>query len=733
MKRGTLLFLSLFTAGFAQAQTNTIQNPVTESSVVARTAIVFPELNFEQEYVTVNETDGSLQVNVSLSEVSGDEITVEASLLADFGSANLNLPSQTLTFPANSTDPQTITIPLQDNNTFDGDQFFVLQLSNPSNAQLGETAETVVYLLDDEKSAPVATEELEIEHAHSYKVDENGTAEIVAFDKDSKRLFVLNSEATAVEVLDFSNPKNITPISSIDMTSYGDGATSVAVQNGIVVASVEGVDFADGKVIFMDIDGNILSSVTVGNLPDMVTFTPDGNYVLTANEGEPSDDYTIDPEGSISVIDITGGVANLTQNEVSTLTFNDFDALIDEVRDADIRIFGQNATVSQDLEPEYITVSEDSKTAWVSLQENNAIATIDLESMEITEILGLGTKDHSLAGNSLDASDKTDAIIMANWPVKGLYMPDAIASYTVNNTTYVVTANEGDQREFGPINEDVSIKDDEYVLDPTVFPHADLMKKDFVLGRLAVSPYSGDLDGDGDFDEIHSFGGRSFSIFNTETGELVYDSGNDFEMITAMDPVYGELFNASNSNNNFKNRSDNKGPEPEGITVAEINGQHYAFVTLERMGGMMTYNITDPMAPEFVNYSNNRTLGADEGGDLGPEGIIYINENDSPSDTAMVVMANEVSATISVYYINNVAKKVTSLETAESNDFQAHPNPTSGKVYFNKPVSFTVHTLTGEKLMDVQDKASFDTADLDSGIYILVNKEGETTKLVVSH
>lgn len=240
---------------------------------------------------------------------------------------------------------------------------------------------------------------------------------------------------------------------------------------------------------------------------------------------------------------------------------------------------------------------------------------------------------------------------MTPWNVKGMYLPDAIASYVRNGKTYLITANEGDQREWGVIDEDVKVKD--LVLDPETFPNAAIIKRDHLLGRLAVTPYDGDIDFDGDYDEIHAFGARSFSIWSTANNELLFDSGSDFEKITASDPYYHVLFNASNDNNNFKNRSDNKGPEPEGVTVGMIHHNCYAFVAMERTGGFMAYDVTNPHAPEFVDYKNNRLIGPDEGGDLGPEGIIYINAMDSPVDTGLVIIANEISGTVSVYYIKN--------------------------------------------------------------------------------
>lgn len=467
----------------------------------------------------------------------------------------------------------------------------------------------------------------------------------------------------------------------------------------------------------MDTDGTLLNSVEVGNLPDMVCFTPDGTKVLTANEGQPSDGYTVDPEGTISIIDITGGIANLSQADVNTITFNAFDAQEAQLKAAGVRIFGDGSSVSQDMEPEYIAINATSTMAWVSLQENNAIATIDLTTETITEILPLGTKDHSLAGNGLDASDKTDSVAIINWNVKGMYMPDAIATYSVNGVDYIVTANEGDQREYGVIDEDVSVKDGSYVLDPTAFPNADLLKESVVLGRIAVSPYSGDTDGDGDFDEIHVFGARSFSIWNAQTGALAFDSGDDFERITANDPVYGSLFNASNSNNNYKNRSDNKGPEPEGVTVHKINNDYYAFITLERTGGMMVYNITNPTQAEFVKYINTRTLGANEGGDLGPEGIIYIPANESPNDTALVIMANEVSATISIFTVVN--QNHSGLTTEETNSLKLYPNPAQDVVYFNALTTGVIYNAVGQEVMQFENKAYINVEELEKGMYIL--------------
>jgi 2',3'-cyclic-nucleotide 2'-phosphodiesterase (5'-nucleotidase family) len=266
--------------------------------------------------------------------------------------------------------------------------------------------------------------------------------------------------------------------------------------------------------------------------------------------------------------------------------------------------------------------------------------------------------------NGLDASDRDDVINIRNAPVFGMYQPDSIASYTVNGQTYYVTANEGDSRvrptldgildgfNGGDIyNEEIRLGNDNYVLDPTAFPNAAELKQNANLGRLTVTNTLGDTDGDGDFDEIYAFGARSFSIWDSE-GNLVFDSGDDLERITAQ--AFPDYFNASNSNNDFENRSDNKGPEPEGVTIGTIKGQTYAFVGLERIGGVMVYNVSNPNTPEFVQYINTRNFQEDPVTNLtdsGPEGLIFINAQDSPNGKPLLVVSNEISNTTNIFEI----------------------------------------------------------------------------------
>ena len=367
---------------------------------------------------------------------------------------------------------------------------------------------------------------------------DESAAEIVKFDPKSGNLFVVNAQRPGIDVLSITKTGqmsapattvDIALVSTIDVSAYGATVNSVDVHNGVVVAAVE-ADTVDGNgtVVFYDSTTlDVLNSITVGVLPDMVTFTPDGTKVITANEGQPNDDYTVDPEGTVSVIDVSGGVATASH---TLLTFAAFDGQLTSLRSQGVRVFGPNASVSQDMEPEYVAVSADSKTAYVALQENNALAIVDLVGMDITSIIALGTKDHNKVGNGLDASNRDGRINIRNWPVHGLYMPDAIATYAVDGVQYIVSANEGDSRDYDGYSEEERVAD--LTLDPTAFRNAAELQEDANLGRLKTTTTLGDDDNDGDYDRIFSYGARSFSIWNS-SGELVWDSGDQLERILA--------------------------------------------------------------------------------------------------------------------------------------------------------------------------------------------------------
>jgi hypothetical protein len=472
---------------------------------------------------------------------------------------------------------------------------------------------------------------------------DEGAAEIVAYHPASQTLYVVNGNDDTVDLLSLSDPSAPTLTMQLDLSEYGDGANSVAVYGDLVAVAVEAetVD-GNGMVAFFTPAGEPLNTVEVGVLPDMVTFTPDGMKVLTANEGEPSDDYTVDPEGSISIIDISGGVENAT---ATLITFGDAD--IPE----GVRVFGPGATPAQDLEPEYIAVTPDSMTAYVTLQENNALAVVDLATNTLSAVVALGFKDFNVEGSGIDASDEDGGINILPRQAFGMYLPDAIVAFETGGVTYLLTANEGDSRDYDGYSEEADAG--ELMLDAAAFPNAAEVQDSASLGRLEVTTTLGDSDGDGDYEAIYAFGTRSFSIWALD-GALVYDSGDQLEQLTAA--AYPDDFNSTNDENgSMEDRSDNAGPEPEGAVVATFNEQTYAFIGLERIGGVAVFNVTDPMAVSFVTYANNRDFSGDAAagtaGDLGPEGLIVIAAEDSPTGAPLLVVSNEVSGTVSVFAI----------------------------------------------------------------------------------
>src|SRR5918996_201010 len=522
---------------------------------------------------------------------------------------------------------------------------------NPTDSDPRGSGRVLSGLLNDMQSSEMESSEGRPGHGHGkpeggasrIELSRLGTfasglgeasAEIVAHDPATQRLFVTNSNAATVDILDVADPSQPVKLASIDMSVIDGMATggpnSVAVAGGIVAVAVEAAEVTDpGKVAFFDADGGFLGAVEVGALPDMLTFTPDGSRLLVANEGEPGD---VDPKGSVSIVDLSGGVGAAV---VTTVDFTAFDAQQAALEAAGLRIF-DGQLLSDDVEPEHIGISGDGKTAFIALQEANAVAVLDIASATIKEIQPLGAKDHSEAGNGLDPSDRDDGINIRTAPVSGLYMPDAIASFEAKGKTYYVTANEGDARDEVARVEDLD-------LDPAAFPDAATLQEEENIGRLEVSTIDGDADGDGDYEQLYAYGARSFSIWD-EDGKLVFDSGDMIEQLVA--ELTPELFNADEGDpEEFDTRSDAKGPEPEAVTIGEIDGRTYAFVGLERVGGgVMMFDITSPHKVEFVQYARTE-------GDIAPEGLQVISAEDSPTGAPLLAVANEVSGTTTLYRI----------------------------------------------------------------------------------
>lgn len=451
-----------------------------------------------------------------------------------------------------------------------------------------------------------------------------GAAEISAYDPSTKKLFVVNnSVASKVDVIDFTNLPTITKTQTLDFSTTSGVANSVAVSNGLLAVALEAANKTDNGSVAILTTSNLAETkrITVGALPDMVTFSPDGNFIVTANEGEPNSNYTIDPVGSISIIDIKNNYS------VKTLDFTSFESSLGTLKAGGFRMYGLNATFAKDIEPEYVAVSADSKKAWVTLQENNAIAEVDLVAGTILRVLPLGVKDINVAANAFDVSDQDNKLELGVWPIKAFYLPDAISMFSANNTSYLALANEGDTRDYGSaFNEEARVS--ALALDPTRFPNAAALKVNSSLGRLTVTKFNGDTDGDGDFDEIYSTGGRSVTILNASTGQLVAEIGKDLEQRVIAAGKYDDT------------RSDNKGVEIESVTVNQVNGQMIAFIGMERSNMIAVYEVSNPVSPVFLQLFSTG---------VAPEGLLYIKPKDSPNGRSILVVSSEGDGSVKLY------------------------------------------------------------------------------------
>ena len=524
----------------------------------------------------------------------------------------------------------------------------------------------VLARLADEVQS-VFTPKLTLEKGASYKtgVFDESAAEMVAFDYHTKRAFVSNSDSNGIDILDVSDPENIRLVKQIKDLGGNVNCVDVS-QYGIAAIAVENNDATqNGFVVFVDaLTGSELNRLRTGVWPDNVVWSPDGTKVITADEGQPNDDNTVDPEGSVTIVDLGNGslrdVVLSMQSDVNIVTFNHLNFLSDLLQDYGVRIFGEiydnngefvrKSTLAEDFEPEYTAISPDSKTAYVTLQENNAFVIIDIESGELVDLVPMGYKDHSLPNNGFDSSNKDDRINIRTWPTLGMYQPDAVHAYEAFGETFLVTANEGDARDYDNFSEETRVA--KLDLDPAAYPNAEWLQKSENLGRLKTTTATGDYDGDGDIDQIYSYGARSFSIWDSQ-GNLVWDSGDQLEQITAK--LHPEDFNSTNDeNDSFDNRSDDKGPEPEAIAIGKVGHNTFAFIGLERMGGIAVYDITFPHNPSFMDFLHTRDFSSEEytNFDMGPEDIHFVDAKHSSTGKPILLISNEVSGTTTVAKIN---------------------------------------------------------------------------------
>lgn len=472
-----------------------------------------------------------------------------------------------------------------------------------------------------------------------------GFGEIIEFSSVDNS--VISTRNTGVEVMTFNADGSFSTRGSISFeTAFGapalfGGTSSVAADpfgRGFGVAALIPDDNGGttGKIGFFDYrSGSVaaLNTLDVGFHPDSVRFSNDGSKIFVANEGEATSGGDTDAPGSLSIIDISsvgaiGGLAGLSNANVATF---DFQApnLGPGANLSAARINDTSATqLWRHIEPEFISQIGDE--VYVSLQENNAIGVFDLNLERWSAIHALGT-----ITNTIDASDRDGGALIDD-AVAGLPQPDTIATFEFDGVKYIVTANEGDTH-VDDIDR-VRVKDlagDGIPVDAGTEAALNAIYGDYTaddaLGRLRISNVDGDSNGDGDIDTLTTFGTRSFSVWNATTGTLVADSGSLEPLLLGLDPLRHNV--NDDDPLDLDTRSDDKGPEPEALTLGVVDGKLTLFVGMERQHGILAFDLSDPTNPVFLDYVN----GADDNL-LSPESMYFIAAADSPTgfDTLLV-------------------------------------------------------------------------------------------------
>lgn len=469
-----------------------------------------------------------------------------------------------------------------------------------------------------------------------------GASEVVA--QENGRLYVTNGNLDRIDVFDIAAGELA---GTIDLSRLPDfnGVQSLAVENGLLAVAIENAPVdnqtVDGEVAFYDTETlSLIETVTVGNLPDQTVFSPDGNTLAVMNEGEfnagsIADGITNDAPGSVSLIaiDRSGDTPSFDETRISIADFAP--TLIEQ----GVRL-DPNFDANNQFEPEYGSFSPDGSTLFVSLQENNAAVAIDVASASITTGVDFGTVDHSRTGNELDAN-ANDEVEIVTQPLRGLRQPDGHIAFEVNGVTYLATANEGDDRgdvdeggELAELNDVLAGEVDGVSIDPSVDTDG--------LGNIEISTIDGDTDGDGDIDEIHTYSGRGFTIYNTETFDIVFESGSDFELIID-DLLPSERFLIDDAPGD-QGGAHAKGVEPEAMEFGVVRGTPYLFIGTEDDSGIFAYDVSNPAQAKFIDYFDSEGQGFDA-----PEIIEFIPASESTSGDEQIAVSYEGSGQTVVF------------------------------------------------------------------------------------
>lgn len=504
--------------------------------------------------------------------------------------------------------------------------------------------------------------------------DGEGGAEIPTFHAASKRLFATNGARNTIDVYDLTNPTKPLRINRVELKAFGSDVTSVAAGKDVIVAAVHRAEtFASngvpttptGVLVVMDPNGKVLSSPDLkGVLPDAVAFTPSGKTALVAIEGQPvcakddpattsneSTDYlkAVDPVGGVSIVD-------LSNPELPTVNFVDFRGMtVNEMRAKGLALSRVVNDVAKDFEPEYIVALDESK-AYVTLQEANGLGVLDIEDKSWIEVRRAFESKLSIA--PIDTSDRDSGRGPRSYlNVVGPSQPDAIAGFKIGSGHYLLTANEGDAREYTCLNDD--LRGSSLNVDNRRFPDWKALSASAELGRSKVNPNAGDRDGDGDIDTIHLRGARSMTIYRN--GVPIWDSGKLLEDtqiaafgVANINGSHSLSSDKSTLNYTAQDRSDDKGSEPEGVAVGMVGNSRIAVLGLERMSALVVFDVTRPSAPTLVKWLQmlpTTPTPAAQATAWSPEGVIFVPAEKSPNGKALFITSYELSGSLTIHQI----------------------------------------------------------------------------------
>lgn len=440
----------------------------------------------------------------------------------------------------------------------------------------------------------------------------------------------------------FMDSRNIIPK---DMSGFGR-LTGIASNGNILLTTFDRGQRNRGLAVVLNKDMEVLDKIELGFSPVNPVFSEVNGFFAIPCAGYPDSLYSYDPVGEVYFLRV-----DQKENKIAAsgaLGIAKLDLSRRYMSEKGVRIMGPFATIAQDLEPQSVAFSADGKMLYVNFQENNGYLKWDLERDSLVDFFSYGMIDHSSEKSGFDAQPHLSVPVIARWPVNSLLQPGGICVCNIKGRDFILTANEGKGRTYPVYNEKSSLES----LNLRAF--GDDIKKlsqyndSLLLGNLIVSSVDGDDNLDGFVDRWIKFGSRSLSVFDTDNGELLYDSGESIERWVANDGGWKQIFNADAFSNQLKSTSLGKGVKPKKVICRPFGNHYLAFVTLSDFGGVAVFDVSQPTQVKMVSYINSRHQRT-YSGDFGPEGILFWDRQDNPFGRDVLVISNAVSGSLVFY------------------------------------------------------------------------------------